>query len=152
MDAISESRLTLVHPRLAELVRSLSDIVSHDGITFRVTQGLRTYAEQGVIYQQGRTTGGPIVTRARAGHSWHNFGLAVDTVPFLNGAPDWNESHASWPKLVAAGESLGMRSGKSWGDEPHVEMTGRWPASVPDEVRSLYAQGGLPAVWAQIVA
>ncbi|SVE43245.1 uncharacterized protein METZ01_LOCUS496099, partial [marine metagenome] len=43
-----------------------------------VVHTLRTYAEQDDLYEQGRTEPGKIVTNARGGKSWHNFGLAID--------------------------------------------------------------------------
>lgn len=48
------------------------------GYTVRIISGTRSYAEQDRLYAQGRTAPGRKVTNARAGASWHNFGLAVD--------------------------------------------------------------------------
>ena len=51
------------------------------GIPLTVTFTLRSMATQAALYAQGRTRPGPVVTNARAGHSFHNFGLALDVVP-----------------------------------------------------------------------
>ena len=63
------------------------------GIDLRVTDGFRTVAQQDKLYAQGRTTKGSIVTKARGGFSNHNFGLAVDVVPFENGKLNWNTKY-----------------------------------------------------------
>lgn len=151
MDSISEARLSFVNPSLAAKIKQMADMVYNEGIQFRVTQGYRTYADQAAIYSQGRTTSGKIVTNAPPGHSWHEFGLAVDVAPddpSLPGyQPDWNESHPAWTRLVAVGISLGMLNGKSFKDEPHFQLTGRFPVSPNDEVRRLFEHGGVQAVW-----
>jgi len=38
----------------------------------------RTFDQQNALYDNGRGNNGPIITNARAGQSWHNFGLAFD--------------------------------------------------------------------------
>jgi hypothetical protein len=52
---------------------------------------------------------------------------------------------------VAVGESLGLVSGISWKDEPHFELTGKYPSDPTQEVQDLFTSGGLPAVWAAVV-
>ena len=39
----------------------------------KILSGTRSYAEQDALFSQR-----PVVTRARGGRSWHNFGTAVD--------------------------------------------------------------------------
>ncbi len=43
-----------------------------------IVRTLATYAEQDALFAQGRTEPGAIVTNAKAGRSWHNFGRAFD--------------------------------------------------------------------------
>jgi|SRR5208283_4803762 len=151
MDSVSESRLQLVCPALAEKIHRLAEMVADAGIVFRVTQGLRSWAEQDALYQQGRTVPGEIVTEAPAGASWHEFGLAVDLVP-MDPLPDWNLAHPVWAKLVAAGESLGLYSGSQFShikDEPHFQLTGRFPVSPDDEVRQIFLDQGMSTVWSE---
>ena len=105
MDAISEERLSLVHPELSRRIHQLADMLSFQ---IRVTQGLRTYAEQNALYDEGRTTPGRIVTEAKGGYSMHNFGLAVDVVPMTDtGAPDWNDKDDKWQEILAKAPSCG---------------------------------------------
>ena len=43
--------------------------------------GRRTMEEQTALFAIGRTSPGKVVTKARAGESYHNYGLAFDWVP-----------------------------------------------------------------------
>src|SRR5512146_24015 len=103
MDAISEARLKLVCPLLATKIREMADLLAGEGIAIRVTQGLRTWAEQDALYAQSRTAPGPKVTNCKGGYSYHNFGLAVDCVPDdieRDGfQPDWNVTHPVWQRM-----------------------------------------------------
>jgi peptidoglycan L-alanyl-D-glutamate endopeptidase CwlK len=86
-----------------------------------VTATLRTNAEQDALYAQGRTTPGPIVTNARGGQSAHNYGLAIDVVPMVNGKPDWSGTDAIWQEIG----NLGQARGLTWlgaPDSPFREM------------------------------
>src|SRR5207245_1159897 len=98
---LSEQRLAAVHPILATRARSLIDLCAHASITTMVTQGLRTWEEQDALYAKGRTTppvGKPyIVTMAKGGQGYHNFGLAFDIVVLDSaGKSDWDTSHPGW--------------------------------------------------------
>ena len=162
---VSIQRLAQVHPALSHKISTLESIMSEP---IGVTQGLRTSKEQLALYSQGRNglafvnqlrqavgwspltdTENVRVTDAPPGFTWHEFGLAVDVVPFeSNGQPDWDEQHPVWQEIVTKGTGLGLTSGKSWKDEPHLQLTGIFPVAAPtDAVRQLFKQGGLPAVW-----
>ena len=156
MDPASEARLQQVHPKLAALVRQMADQLAQSGVSIRVTQGLRSWNEQLALWLKGRDAQGNIVdpkkvvTKAAPGHSWHNFGLAVDVAPFTDNTPDWNLEHPAWKKIVAVGESLGLTSGSEWRtfpDWPHFQLTGKWPVSPDGEVRQTFLDGGMSAVW-----
>lgn len=136
-----------VHPLLASRVHQMA--VQLDPLAIRVTQGLRTWPQQAALYAQGRTAPGQIVTNAPPGHSWHEFGLAVDIVPMENGQPDWTLSHPAWPRAVAVGESLGLIAGARWQhpDWPHFQLTGELPVSPDDRVRQVFLDTGVDAVW-----
>jgi peptidoglycan LD-endopeptidase CwlK len=147
MDPISEERLALVNPELSRRIHQLADMVS---FPFRVTQGLRTYADQDALYAQGRTAPGSIVTEAQGGYSTHNFGLACDVVPFIDGVADWNDKDAQWAEILAKAPSCGLAEGAQWRtfpDMPHLYPT-EVPASPTDAMRTLMASQGIQAVWA----
>lgn len=150
MDSISEARLQLVCPALADKIRQMSERLSVEEIHFRVTQGLRSWNEQASLYAQGRSLPGKVVTNAAPGYSYHNFGLAVDVVPMTSLGPDWNESHPAWQRLVLVGTSLGLVAGAEWRtfpDYPHFQLTGKFPVSPDDEVRQIFRDGGMERVW-----
>jgi len=159
MDSISEARLKDVFPPLADKVRRMAEMLAQEAIDIRVVQAFRTWAEQQALYEQGRSRGGKIVTNCPGGHSYHNFGLAVDVVPSIGGVdqsyqPDWNNTHPSWMRMVAVGRSLGLDSGATWKtfkDFPHFQLTGRFPEGAPtDEVRTLFNERGVEAVWEEV--
>lgn len=151
MNDASLARLSQVHPKLSNLIQQLASQLAAEGIDLHVTQGLRSFQQQADLYAQGRTKPGPIVTNAPPGHSWHEFGLAVDVVPFdAQGKPDWNADHPAWKRIVEVGISLGLFSGTQFHsikDTPHFQLTGNFPTSPTDDVRSLYESSGLQAVW-----
>ena len=164
MDTTSESRLEIVHPKLAGLIRQLNDTCTAAGHPLRVIQGLRSWNDQLALWAKGRTQNADgswtvtdrsqVVTDAPPGSSWHNFGLAVDVCPsaIADGpfAPDWNISHPIWSLLISTGEGLGMFSGSCFHhltDNPHFQLTGKFPVSPDDEVRQLFRDGGMNAIW-----
>lgn len=156
MDNASEARLQNVHPELARRVRQMSDILATEGVTIRVTQGLRSWSDQMALWLKGRDSRGnvvdpkKIVTKAAPGHSYHQFALAVDVAPFNDNTPDWNLQHPVWKRIVAVGESLGLDSGSEWRsfpDWPHFQYVGSLPVSPTDAVREAFMNGGTDAVW-----
>lgn len=147
MNKSSESRLAALHPELSVRIHRAADVLAGSGIMIEVVQGLRTYAEQDALYAQGRTKPGKRITNARGGQSNHNFGLAVDVVPFVAGKPAWNAPQTTWQQIGDAGKAEGLEWGGGWisiTDLPHLQLPGLSLA----ECRSLYVSGGLAAVWA----
>lgn len=161
MEDISEQRLKLVAPALSVRVRKMAEILSLENIPLRVTQGFRSWADQQKLWLQGRDADGNVidkklvVTNAPPGHSWHEFGLAVDVVPMTlpQGQPDWNVAHLVWKRIVEIGESLGLFSGTEFhscpADTPHFQFTGNFPVSPDDEVRQIFKIAGVLTVWEQ---
>ena len=151
MNQTSEVRLRTVHPAIKRAVEILEEKLLAEGSgDIIVVQAARTYAAQDELYAQGRTAPGTVVTNARGGYSWHCFSLAVDLCPIDQAhQPDWNASHPVWQRMIDLGTSLGMVSGKSFHDLPHFQMTGRFPITPTDEVRTIFESGGVDAVWAE---
>lgn len=146
MDTVSEARLQEVHPELARRIRRLAELLS---FPIRVTQGLRTWPQQDLLYAQGRTDPGKIVTNAPGGHSMHNFGLAVDLVPYMNNTPDWNDKDKEWAEMLAKAPVVGLLEGAQWRtfpDEPHFYPE-EVPANPDDNMRYAFNEGGIAAVW-----
>jgi peptidoglycan L-alanyl-D-glutamate endopeptidase CwlK len=152
LSAISLARLAPVHPKLASAIKQID--ASAPDLDIQVSQGIRTWAQQEIDYEQGRTTPGKIITNARGGFSWHQYGLAVDLLPedITPGQPDWDVNHPAWSRMVSLAESFGLVSGSEWHglkDWPHVQLTGRFPVTPDDEVRAIYEQNhSIEDVWA----
>lgn len=99
------------------------------GLRYVAICGTRSWEEQARIYAQGRTAPGKIVTNARPGSSFHNFGLAVDFGVFRDKKYlDGSDPKAASAMHKAAG-ALAVEHGLRWGghfrsiiDEPHFEL------------------------------
>lgn len=105
-------------------------IATAHGITIEIISGLRSWAQQSALYAQGRTKPGRIVTKARAGSSWHNYGLAIDLGLFANGkyldeaAP--GRAEKIYKELGALAVSQGLEwagNWKSFPEGPHFQWT-----------------------------
>jgi peptidoglycan L-alanyl-D-glutamate endopeptidase CwlK len=127
-DSVSVARLAKLHPLVRNTFKSFieeCEALSPD-TTLRITQGLRTFPEQQALYDQGRGKPGKIVTNARAGQSYHNYGLAIDLVE-LDG--EKNEI-ADWKFDMGTLQDIAKKYGIVWGgnfksikDKPHFEKT-----------------------------
>jgi len=127
---ISKPRTDKLHPLVKELfVVFIDECERQLGITLRVTQGLRTIEEQNELYSYGRTKfkdakGNKlgIVTKAVGGLSFHNYGLAIDVVPMVDGKPKWDYDYT---KLATIADKYGIESGVRWKfkDAPHFQIT-----------------------------
>lgn len=115
-----------LNPKLQGLARQLIEQAKKEGIQLIIASGYRSNEEQEKLYQQGRTTKGPVVTHAKPGQSKHNSGMAFDVAPLdKNGKPHWPNDDALWEKIGRIGESLGLKWGGRWAgfrDRPHFEL------------------------------
>jgi len=158
MDKRSEAQLATVFPGLATLVRNAAEALAAEGTFLLVVSGLRTAAEQAALYAQGRTKPGPIVTKAKAGFSMHNYGLAVDVVPYLSGPTgklNWTVNTPQFQAMVAALKAQGLVWGgdwKSFPDYPHFQMP-KLPASPTTAMRADYGTGdtvAISTIWTKV--
>ena len=150
MNQASQNRLKKVHPELATRVTQLIEALATQGHTIEVVQGLRTFAEQDELYKQGRTKPGQVVTNAKGGQSNHNYGLAVDLCPFVNGKPLWNDNQ-TFVLIGSEAVKRGLEWGGSWKkliDKPHVQL----PGLTVNQCLALFKKGGLEKVWASVPA
>ena len=100
--------LSDLRPEVRPLADAFLDACAAAGIDVLVTCTLRSNEEQAALYAQGRTAPGPIVTDAPPGQSAHNYGLALDVVPMVNGKPDWMGSDPVWQQIGVLGEQAGL--------------------------------------------
>lgn len=147
MNKSSVDRLTKVHPLLRDKIILLTSEFNRQfaGLSLEVVQGVRTFAEQDALFAKGRTKPGKIVTNARAGQSFHNYGLAVDVCPFRDGAPLWTEDKY-FDALAAFARRFNLEWGGDWNtpDRPHLQLRGfkNWR-----EAKTIYDGGGIERVW-----
>ncbi len=141
MDKVTLERIKLVHPNLRSEVeaiyKEICEVLSGK-VLCRFAYTLRTFKEQDVLYAQGRTIPNTkVVTNAKGGQSYHNYGLAIDIVLVLD--KDSNSSYESaswdtkldfdgdgksdWQEVVQIFKRYGWTAGIDWKfyDAPHFE-------------------------------
>ena len=113
--------------KLTDLRKDLQDLAikhleecSNQGIDLLIYCTYRSGEEQDMLYAQGRTTPGKIVTNARAGQSKHNntsnghpSALAYDCVPCIGGKPQWSDIKL-YARVGQIGESVGLKWAGRW--------------------------------------
>jgi peptidoglycan L-alanyl-D-glutamate endopeptidase CwlK len=136
-DKVTLDRIKLLHPKLrAEALEIYTEIqkVLSGRVICRFSYTLRTFAEQDALFNAR-----PQVTKARAGHSYHNYGLAIDIVLLVdkdgNGSYEtasWDvkadfdsDKAADWMEIVAIFKRYGWEWGGDWKfyDAPHFQKT-----------------------------
>ncbi len=150
-DSITLERIKLLHPDLVKEAELIYDEICSalpKNVLCRFAYTLRTNEEQNNIYTQGRTklfdSKGRrlgIVTYAKGGQSYHNYGLALDIVLLLdkdgNGTYEsvsWDikgdfdkDGVADWTEITNIFLKYGWsflidKKGKRW-DFPHFQKT-----------------------------
>lgn len=123
-----------LYPPVARFVGSFIDSWNkqYPAHPVQVFEARRSWERQGELYAQGRTVGmsAPKVTKAPAGFSWHQYGLAVDIVfdsdPVRPGLqPTW-DSKLPWNLLGDVGKDYSLAWAGDWigfPEKPHFEKT-----------------------------
>lgn len=149
---------TRLYPVFLEKLQALLNEAIMGGNTYWVISGFRSYFEQTMLYNQGRTAPGKIVTNAKAGQSSHNFGISADLCRdgFVDRAglqPDYRPE--SYEPLRALAPKHGLVWGGSWqfldpktgkltgGDFPHVQMPLYVSAKDLLPLKNAFQSGGL---------
>ena len=139
IDEKTIERIALMHPKLREEVRDIYFQISAalTGKAFcRFSYTLRTFAEQDSLFSQGRTTKGKIVTNAKGGMSYHNYGLALDIVLIDGKNASWEtkkdfdgDGKPDWIEVVTIFKQYGWTWGGDWKfvDAPHFEKPFGYP-------------------------
>lgn len=96
-----------LHPYVKAQAEKLIAQCKAAGIDIMITSTLRDNQYQNWLYAQGRTRPGKIVTYAKAGQSWHNFGLAFDFAVRKHGEIDWGDMK-SYQAVRRIGEQIGL--------------------------------------------
>lgn len=124
--------LRALHPAVArkagELLHRILHIEAREQCTFEVISGYRSSEKQDDLYALGRTKPGRIVTQARGGSSWHNFGLAFDLGVFRDGFY-LDEAHERYTtrlyrEIAPIAQAIGLEPGvlfKRFPDPAHFQ-------------------------------
>ncbi len=156
MDAISVSRISLLHPVLRvnamQMYEEICSALTGKAIC-RITHTLRTIEEQDALYAQGRTKPGKKVTNAKGGQSYHNYGMAFDICLIIDGKTaswdmeeDFDKDHeADWMEIVHIAKKHGWEWGGEWPkfkDAPHFQKTYGYTTT---KLKSMMKGSGYPA-------
>lgn len=130
---LSHSMPTELNPIVKKRTNQLIQQAAKKGITVVITDDFRSAKDQDQLYQKGRTVSGNIVTNAKGGESYHNYGLAVDfALKTPSGKIIWDMQYdgnkngkADWNEVVDLAKNLGFTWGGDWPkfkDYPHLQM------------------------------
>ena len=141
--------ITKLRPKTQALCKLFIEACAKAGITVLITQTHRDSTLQHAYFSQGRESLAVVnanrakaglsaltasenkatITKADAGQSPHEFDLAFDFVPVVNGKPDWNDLKL-FDRCGAIGKTLNVDGFTlEWGgdffkfkDKPHFQM------------------------------
>lgn len=124
-DKISIERIKELHPKVQGIFQNfIQDAENGLGITLRIMEPVfRSVKDQDTLYSQGRTNPGKIVTDAKGGSSYHNYGLAIDLCCIVLKEVDWNYDMS---KLKPYMIKYSIEWGGDWHtikDKPHFQKT-----------------------------
>ncbi|WP_397373235.1 M15 family metallopeptidase [Paenibacillus sp. PAMC21692] len=125
--------VTGLHPIVLAKSNELVEESAKIGIEILITDDFRSHVDQDALFEQGRTAKGPIVTHARGGESFHNYGLAIDfALKTKKGQVIWDMEYdgnrngePDWLEVVNIAKGLGFSWGGDWKgfkDYPHLQM------------------------------
>lgn len=125
--------VTALHPVVTAKKEKLVAQAEKIGISIVITNGFRSAEEQDALYRKGRSVEGAIVTNAKGGESYHNYGLAIDfALRTADGGVVWDmerdenqNGQSDWMEVVGIAKRLGFLWGGDWEsfpDYPHLQM------------------------------
>lgn len=139
-----------VHPILRERYTRGVALARSEDLYVHCFEAMRTAERQEMLYAQGRSLPGPVVTNARAWESMHQYGLAIDSAfdsdpKTLKVEWTWNGNWRRFGEIMMAEGLIWYGApGSRFREAPHVQLTGGLTLA---EVRALMKTGGLPMVW-----
>lgn len=117
-----------LHPVVADMCRAFIAACDREGIDVVITSTYRSHEDQNKLYAQGRTAPGKIVTRAKAGESYHNFRVAFDFAPIVHGKIPWDDDDL-FKRCGIIAENVGL------------DWSGRWKGSLREMAHCQYTGG-----------
>jgi len=121
-DSRTSAEIAKLHPLIRSKAKTFINTCQIKGYKVRIYSSLRTWKKQRQLYRQGRTAPGGIVTNAKAGRSYHNYGLAFDCCIIQNGKCNFSLNS----KVVATAKRYGFSWGGDWSsfqDKPHFQYS-----------------------------
>lgn len=159
MNSRNESAASLLEPSFAAKLRAANEaLLAKFGWTFCIVEGWRSGSQQNVDYQKGRegsqiVNRRQVITNAKAGQSMHQYGLAADIVPYLqgeDGALNWNAESPQFHAMVEALKGQGLSWGGDWksiGDFDHFQVADL-PYTPTEAMQADYRAGvPNPTIW-----
>ena len=135
--------LSALEPSTREMAEKALEEIKAQGLDVLIICTWRSWDEQAAEYAKGRTAPGNIVTKARPGQSWHQWGRALDFVPRRNGkalvwgtrgngldqnpSDDATDDLELWQRCAACFKMHGFQWAGDWTtfkEFPHVENRG----------------------------
>lgn len=123
---INSRKLEDLHPKVKTLCEQFIASCARHNIDVIITSTYRDADSQDALYAQGRTLPGKKVTNASAGKSYHNYRVAFDFCPIVNGKAVWNDA-ALYFKCGAIAEAVGLEWAGRWvkfKELAHCQYTG----------------------------
>lgn len=154
--------LLALHPVLRKRLEVALQKWREAGLAVYIFEGLRTIERQRELYAKGRDKNGvviskkDVVTNAKPGSSFHNYGIAIDMVFDGDTAKpgvqwSWKEPDAKWKLMGKIGQECGLEWAGAWRsfpEAPHFQL------SVPGlgwrDFLRLHMAGGMTAVWDKV--
>jgi len=115
----------VLHPEFRLRAQRVVARCESEGIPFGIFEAFRSPWRQALLFAQGRTTKGPIVTKARPWESYHQYGLAADFVLMPFGPGSWDDSGpraAWWNRLRDIARAEGLEDLSF--ERPHFQLRG----------------------------
>ena len=125
---INSRSLSDLNPKVAAMCSEFINRCKAKGIDVIITSTYRDAESQTALYNQGRTTPGKIVTNAKAGQSFHNWRVAFDFVPIVNGKCQWDDKN-----LISTCGNIA--------EELNLEWAGRWSGKFKELLHCQYTNG-----------
>ena len=126
----NKKRIETLDPLLRPHAYEFIELCEKYGIQILIIEAIRSIDRQAKLYAKGRSTPGKIVTNARPGRSFHNYGFAFDFCPIYDGKCAWKRLD-----LFRICGELAQIIGFEWGavkkyggdfstinDMPHLQM------------------------------
>lgn len=110
---VNSRSLSDLNPRVAALCSEFINRCKAEGIDIIITSTYRDKESQDALYAQGRTAPGKIVTNAKGGQSFHQWKIAFDFAPIVNGKVQWDDLEL-FTKCGEIGESIGLEWAGRW--------------------------------------